>query len=277
LPSTRQIVWAGCAGLVALGLAACSSARPIARAATPPARAVQLAVLGDSLAFGAGAGDTSGGFAFRMYRAIDATHPGSEITNDAIGGSTAADVLRLQVPRLRERRFDIVIVCVGGNDVVRGIPTKRFRRAYDRLIAAVRAAAPEAQLVAVGVPDVSVSPLFADHAAAIRQLAAADDRAAHAAVTAAGGRYVDLFSLTERDRGVAGFLSQDRFHPSDAGHALIAAKALPEVEAALRAEHAAQTMHAAGPVIAPCEQAPHSLKVNVCGSVLNSAAGSSIR
>lgn len=245
MPNARSVA-AACAAFLATGLTACSSSRPIARAATPPAPAVQLAVVGDSLAFGAGAGDTSGGFAFRMYRAIDATHPGSEITNAAIGGSTASDVLRLQVPRLRERRFDIVIVCVGGNDVLRAIPASRFRRSYDRLIAAVRAAAPEAQLVAVGVPDVSVSPLFADHAGAIRELARADDRAARAAVTAAGGRYVDLFSLTERDRGVPGFLSQDRFHPSDAGHAQIAAKALPAVEAALRDERTARTEHAAG-------------------------------
>jgi lysophospholipase L1-like esterase len=236
LPSardTRAFVWAG---LLAAGLTACSDGRPIARAATPPTRPVQLAVLGDSLAFGTGAGDTAGGFAFRTYRAIDAARPGSEITNAAIGGSTAADVLRLQVARLRGRRFDVVMLCVGGNDVVRGVPTAAFARNYRRLVAAIRAAAPRAALVAIGVPDISISPLFADHAGAVKQLALADDRAARQAVTAAGGRYVDLFALTRRAHDAAGFLSQDRFHPSDAGHAEIAAETLPVVEAALRAE-----------------------------------------
>jgi lysophospholipase L1-like esterase len=224
------------AALLTSGPAACSNAHPAARAATPAAPAVQLAVLGDSLAFGTGAGDTSGGFAFRLYRTIDAARPGSEITNAAIGGSTAADVLRLQVARLRERRFDVVILCVGGNDVVRGVPSASFARNYGRLVAAVRAAAPNAALVAVGVPDVSISPLFADHAGAVHRLAQADDRAAREAVAAAGGRYVDLFSLTRRSHDAAGFLSQDRFHPSDEGHAQIAALTLPAVEAALRAE-----------------------------------------
>jgi len=217
----------------AAGPAGCSESRPVARAATPSAPAVQLAVLGDSLAFGAGAGDTSGGFAFRVYRAIAGARPGSEITNAAIGGSTAADVLRLQVARLRERRFDVVILCVGGNDVVRDVPSAAFSRTYGRLVAAVRAAAPGAALVAVGVPDVSISPLFADHAAAIRKLAQADDRAARDAAVANGAHYIDLFALTRRARETPGFLSQDRFHPSDEGHAQIAALALPVVEAAL--------------------------------------------
>jgi lysophospholipase L1-like esterase len=181
-----------------------------------------------------------------MYRAIDATRPGSEITNAAIGGSTAADVLRLQVARLHERRFDVVILCVGGNDVVRGTPAPAFERSYRRLVKAVRAAAPQAQLVGVGVPDVSISPLFADHADAVRRLALADDHAARDIVSAAGGRYVDLFTLTRSARNAAGFLSADRFHPSDEGHAQIAAGALPVVEAALRAERASRIAHTNG-------------------------------
>lgn len=240
MPNARRLCSVACAALLAAVLSGCSDPRPIARAATPSAPAVQLAVLGDSLAFGTGAGDTSGGFAFRMYRAIAATRPGSEITNAAIGGSTAADVLRLQVSRLRERRFDIVLLCVGGNDVVRGVPTAAFARNYRRLVTSIRTAAPRAALVAIGVPDVSISPLFSDHAAAVRRLAQADDRAARNVVAGAGGRYVDLFALTRRARDTAGFLSQDRFHPSDEGHAQIAAQALPVVEAALRAERSSR-------------------------------------
>jgi lysophospholipase L1-like esterase len=233
--------------LLAAGTAACSDRHvAAARAATASGPAVQLAVLGDSLAFGTGAGDTSGGFAFRVYRAIDAARPGSEITNVAIGGSTAADVLRLQVARLHEQHFDVVILCVGGNDVVRGIPTRVFARRYDELVAAIRREAPRSALVAVGVPDVSISPLFADHAAAVRALAAADDRAARSAVDRVGGRYVDLFALTQRARDAAGFLSQDRFHPSDEGHAQIAAQALPAVEAAITTAQSARERRETG-------------------------------
>jgi lysophospholipase L1-like esterase len=125
-------------------------------------------------------------------------------------------------------------LCVGGNDVVRGIPTAAFARNYRRLVRAIRSTVPSAALIAIGVPDVAISPLFADHAATVRRLAQADDRAARAAVAAFGGRYVDLFALTLHERNAAGFLSEDRFHPSDEGHERIADRALPALEAALR-------------------------------------------
>ena len=194
-------------------------------------------MLGDSLAFGTGAGDSSGGFAFRIYRSIERARPGSEITNTAIGGSTAGDVLRLQTSRLHERHFDLVLLCVGGNDVVRGTPTAVFARDYRRLLIAIRRNAPAAALVALGVPDVSISPLFADHAAAVHRLAQADDAAARAATRAAGATYVDLFGFTRRVHDPANFLSADRFHPSDSGHAQIAAHTLPAVEAELARGH----------------------------------------
>ncbi|MFN2459877.1 MAG: SGNH/GDSL hydrolase family protein, partial [Candidatus Velthaea sp.] len=99
---------------------ACARAREAPRRMSERKTPVWLAVLGDSLSFGTGAGDTANGFAFRVYRAVELERPGSEISNFSIGGSTAADVLRLQTARLGERRFDLVIVCAGGNDVVHG-------------------------------------------------------------------------------------------------------------------------------------------------------------
>ncbi len=229
----RATVTLAASAVIAAALGACTAARHSVSAAAPVAPAVQLAVLGDSLAFGTGAGDSSGGFAFRIYRSLALARPGSEITNTAIGGSTAADVLRLQTGRLHERRFDLVLLCVGGNDVVRGTPTAVFAREYRGLLSVIRRTAPAAALVAVGVPDVSISPLFADHAVAVRRLAQADDEAARTAANAAGAAYVDLFNFTRRVRDPAVFLSADRFHPSDSGHAQIAAQALPVVEAEL--------------------------------------------
>ncbi|MFN2461280.1 MAG: GDSL-type esterase/lipase family protein, partial [Candidatus Velthaea sp.] len=68
---------------------------------------------------------------------------------------------------------------------------------------------------------------------AIRTLAAADDTAARAAAAAARVRYVDLFKLVRARRDPLEYLAGDRFHPSDAGHAAIAAVVLPHVRAAL--------------------------------------------
>jgi len=220
-------------GLLAAGACARSLAARAPHNARAGAAPVELAVLGDSLALGTGASDSSRGFAFDTYRVLDASRPGSEITNYAIGGSTVRDVLRLQVARLRERHVDCVIVCVGGNDVVRETPSAAFAASYAALMQAVRRTVPGAAIVALGVPDISISPLFADHAASVRALAAADDRAARAAAREAGARYVDLAGVTHGRIDPARFLSTDRFHPSDEGHRLIATALIPVVRDAL--------------------------------------------
>jgi lysophospholipase L1-like esterase len=193
---------------------------------------VRMTVVGDSLALGTGATDPANAFAFRVYRAVLATRPGSEVTNLAIGGSRVVDVTRLQVAQV-DPRTDLVLVVVGGNDVVRRTPLAQFGSAYARLLAALRARAPRATIVACGVPDVARSPLFADTFAKTEALARADDAAVRRIARASGAAFVDLFTLT-RARGInADFFASDDFHPSDAGYALLASVTEPVVERAL--------------------------------------------
>lgn len=187
-------------------------------------RGVQLVALGDSLALGTGASHADGGFIFRAYRWLLRERPGSTLDTFAIGGATVADVRRLQVDRLAEVAADIVIVCAGGNDVVRRTEPATFAGEYALLVAAIRRRAPRAHLVCCGVPDVALSPIFngAEHAA-IASLAARDDRAVHAAARGAQAAFVDLYGASYRLRTDAkAFLSADRFHPSDAGYARFA-------------------------------------------------------
>jgi lysophospholipase L1-like esterase len=221
--------------MLAVALASCARApeKTHATAATAAKVPVQIAVIGDSLALGTGASDSGNGFAFDAYRAIEREHPGSEITNVAIGGATAADVLRLETPRLQGRHDNVVIVCVGGNDVIRFTPPAAFAATYAALLADIRRREPHATIVAIGVPDVAISPLFADHAAGVRALSAADDRGARAAARATGAQYLDLFALTHRWHDPAALLSSDRFHPSDSGHMAIARALIPILERAL--------------------------------------------
>jgi lysophospholipase L1-like esterase len=214
--------------LVALG--AFGAAPPAARAAGDP---VRIAVLGDSLALATGASRADGGFLFPAFRRLLATHPGATLDNVAIGGSTVADVVRLQVPRIAAIAPDVIIVCVGGNDVVRRTPRAAFARDYLRLLAELRRTAPHARTICCGVPDVAVSPIFADERRAVASLSAADDRAARAAARANGASFVDFFALTQRVRANdERFFSRDRFHPSDAGYALLSSELWPALSAA---------------------------------------------
>jgi lysophospholipase L1-like esterase len=215
-----------CALFAALGAA------PRVAAQASSSAPIRMTVLGDSLALGTGATDPANAFAFRVYRALLAERPGSEVTNDAIGGSRVADVTRLQVPLLAADA-DLVLVIVGGNDVVRRTPAKEFAADYSRLLAAARARAPHAALVACGVPDVARSPLFADSYAKTEALALADDRAVRAAARAQRAAFVDLFTLTQTRGRNPDFFSADDFHPSDAGYAQLESVTLPVVERAL--------------------------------------------
>jgi lysophospholipase L1-like esterase len=185
---------------------------------------VHVVVLGDSLAFGTGASAAENAFMFRAYLRLRAQRPASWISNDAIGGSTASDVLRLQVPRLAHSAADVVIVCVGGNDVVRRVPAGDFAATYADLIAAAQRLQPHAQFICCGVPNVGLSPLFTgfDHVA-VEQLARTDDLAVQRIARERDAAFVDLFAVTTAARGnLDRFLSEDRFHPSDFGYARLA-------------------------------------------------------
>src|ERR1700682_3551699 len=91
--------------LAAAVLAGCAR-RPGAApgAIVTPGAPVHIIALGDSLPFGTGASSPANGFIFRAYLRVRGAHPGSRIDSYAMGGSTAADVLRLQVPRLAPPR-----------------------------------------------------------------------------------------------------------------------------------------------------------------------------
>ncbi len=214
--------------LLVAGLAA-ALVPPGARAASAP---IRIAALGDSLALGTGASRADGGFIFPAFREVLLHRPGSSIDNIAIGGATAADVLRLEVPRLAGMRYDAIVICVGGNDVVRRTAGGEFARTYARLLARVRALVPGARLICCGVPDVGVSPLFADERAAVAAASARDDRAVRRAASAAGAAFVDLYAISRAQRDAARFLGRDRFHPSDRGYALFARVLAPVLEAA---------------------------------------------
>jgi lysophospholipase L1-like esterase len=208
-------------------------ARP-RHAGRAPDAAVRIAVVGDSLALGTGASRADGGFIFRAFRTLLAQRPGSRIDDVAIGGATVADVLRLEVARLAGIPYDIVIVCAGGNDVVHGTAAADFRITYAHLLKRIAGVTPRARIVCCGVPDVSVSPLFADQRASVRRLAASDDRAVRAAAAATGAAFVDLFAATHGMRDAERFLGRDRFHPSDAGYVILEKALSPVLEQAAR-------------------------------------------
>jgi lysophospholipase L1-like esterase len=204
-------------------------------ATLPQAGGVRITALGDSLTLGIGASDSSRGFAFDLFRRVAALRPGSEITNLAIGGTTARDVERLEIPRLSATAPQLVLLEAGANDAVQHRPPATFARDYRKLVTSVRKADPGARLVIFTVPDVSVSPIF--EAAAkpeLHRLVLAYNAAVRSEARRAHAAVVDLFAFSQQARTNTGrYFGADQFHPSDEGHARIADDAWPVVRKTL--------------------------------------------
>lgn len=206
-------------------------------AAAPMPRPVQLVVVGDSVAFGQGATDPRKSFAFLVYMHIAATHPGSSIVNRSIGGARIADVRRLELASL-PKRADVVVVEAGANDVLHGMRGAAVASDETALLHAIRDRCPRAIIVVGGIPDLSISPIFigARHSE-IHKLSSEDNRAIRTVVAQQHALFVDVFALSRRiGRNAAPFLGSDNFHPSDRGHAAIAALIEPALDQALAAE-----------------------------------------
>lgn len=193
-------------------------------ALAPIVSTLRIVALGDSLALGIGASSPANGFIFRAFLDVRKRYALARIDDFAIGGSTAADVRRLQVERLGGVPADVVIVCDGANDVVQRVSAQAFGATYRKLVADVRDAVPPAAIVCCGVPDLGMSPLFtgSDHLT-MQRLSRGHDAVVREVAQHAGASFVDLYAVSLHARNdVDRFLSEDRFHPSDVGYALFA-------------------------------------------------------
>lgn len=116
-------------------------------AADAPRRA--LVVLGDSLAAGFGV-DESEAFPSLLQGMIDSAGLGFEVVNAGVSGDTTAGGLR-RLTWLLRRPVDVVLVELGGNDGLRGLPPEATRSNLVAIADGVRKRYPAARLVLAGM------------------------------------------------------------------------------------------------------------------------------
>jgi lysophospholipase L1-like esterase len=117
-----------------------------------------LVVLGDSAAAGHGLPDADAGLARLVARRIAGrTGRPVDVVSLARDGATTADVLAAQVHHLGPD-LEVVVVGVGVNDAVRGRPPRVVADVTRRLLVAVRAVAPDAEVVLLSCPDLGSAP-----------------------------------------------------------------------------------------------------------------------
>lgn len=206
----------------------------VAPTVTAPFR---LVLLGDSIAHGTGAARVEDGLGPRLAQVLRSDGADVELTVLAVPGAVSRD-LAAQVRRAAPLAADLAVVVVGANDLARFLPADQAAQALGAAVADLRAAGTD--VVVVPAPDMSSVPFVPPAFRPAVQAACALLQRQQAAVAEAHGATVAAVSA-EVGRAFTDdptLFAADRFHPSSAGYARIAAAVAPTVLAAARARRA---------------------------------------
>ena len=110
-----------------------------------------ILVLGDSLSAGYGI-PVDQGWVARLQRRLDAEGYGYAVVNASVSGETTVGALE-RLPRALERHKPaLVIIELGGNDGLRGLPVTELRANLEALVSGSREAGARVLLAAVRMP-----------------------------------------------------------------------------------------------------------------------------
>lgn len=184
--------------LVAL-LCACSETP---KATALPPGSVVLA-LGDSLTAGAGVTPE------QAWPALLAQRTGWRMVNGGVSGDTSADALKRLPDLLDEHQPVLVILTLGGNDMLRRLPVSETEANLARMVVKCKAAGAQAVMQATPQPSLA--------GAVLRNLSAPDFYR-----TVAESQQVALIEDAIAEVLSDPTLKGDQIHPNAAGHAQLA-------------------------------------------------------
>lgn len=136
--------------MLALASATVAAQTP-AKAATVPATARAVLVMGDSLSAGYGLAASQGWVALTADR-IAKTKPGWRVVNASISGETTAGGAARIAGELQRNKPAVVVIELGANDGLRGLPIEQSRANLDRMIRASKAAGARVLLIGMRMP-----------------------------------------------------------------------------------------------------------------------------
>jgi acyl-CoA thioesterase-1 len=197
--------------LIAIVLALTVAAAPGCGGNSPssPSAAATVVAFGDSLTFGTG---TTGS---NDYVSLLSGRTGVSIVNSGRPGETTASALT-RLDTIVARDADIVIVFLGGNDVLQGVPTQQSVSNITTIVQRIRAGG--AAVVLVGLGN---GPPLDPFNGALPGLASQTSS-------------ILVPAVLEGIFGVPSLMA-DAIHPNNAGHAIMADRIEPALRAALAA------------------------------------------
>jgi len=202
-------LWFDLLALVALAaLLPSNTARAIDNPATNETRPT-IVVLGDSLAAGYGL-ELSEAFPALLQKKVDEVGLKFSVINAGISGDTSAGGLR-RMDWLLKRRVDVLVLELGGNDGLRGLPVAATATNLQAIIDRTRQKYPLAQIVIAGM---QMPPnMGADYNEAFAKIFPALATANHAAL---------IPFLLEGVGGHPDLNLPDLIHPTAEGHRIVA-------------------------------------------------------
>ena len=168
-----------------------------------------IVVLGDSLAAGYGL-DLSESFPALLQKKIDAAGLKFSVVNAGVSGDTSAGGLR-RIDWLLKRRVDVLVLELGGNDGLRGIPVGVTKTNLQAIIDRTKQKYPQARIVVAGM---QMPPnMGADYSAAFEKIFPDLAQANNAGLVP---------FLLENVGGKPGLNLPDMIHPTADGHKVVA-------------------------------------------------------
>lgn len=141
-------------------LLACSDKQP---SLSPIADDAVILAFGDSLTYGTGADNNQ----TQSYPAVLQQLTGHTVINSGIPGEVSTEGLIRLAEELEEYQPDLVILCHGGNDLIRRLNKDTLRHNLEQMISLIQGSG--AQVVLVGVPNFNITLAVPDLYAEIAQ------------------------------------------------------------------------------------------------------------
>jgi lysophospholipase L1-like esterase len=183
-----------------------------------------LVVLGDSSVAGVGADAAEDTLTYGVAKALSDRYL---VSLHALGvsGSRLGNVVGEQLPQVAGLDPDIVLVCVGTNDITHGTTLREARRQLRLLVGGLAEVAPDAKVIVSGLPPTETAIAFHRPLRDLLGLRALlFTRLYRAELTPQGISVFDIARLTRSAfHGKREMFSADMFHPSSAGYAFLAA------------------------------------------------------
>ncbi len=199
----------GCGGDA--GEADAPAEAPPSESAAPPAEAgaPRILILGNSIAAGFGLNQDQA-FPALLQEKIDSLGWDYQVVNAGVSGETSAGGLS-RIGWLLREPIDVLVLELGGNDGLRGIPPEATRRNLQAIIDTTKARYPEARIVLAGM---QIPPnLGQDYTTRFRDLFPALAEANDAVL---------IPFLLESVGGVPRLNLPDGIHPTAEGHEIVA-------------------------------------------------------